>query len=192
MQWAWLACWRGARKVLVVRVGSESSGGWRVQDQGLESTEEPNEGTWWLRAVEGGGSDARSPAPLPAAFGVDGSGRELSGGQVRDVRVMVQLTRWRSSEWCQGADLGCLCKQGWERPVVNRDGKPACLEVLWFYFSFWQLIDWEFGHVNSEVSGRHLSLKPLYWTVVKIHHSFQGKWIFTQLWWVWYVSKVYV
>ena len=26
-QWAWLACWRGARKVLVVRVGSESSEG---------------------------------------------------------------------------------------------------------------------------------------------------------------------
>lgn len=47
-------------------------------------------------------------------------------------------------------------------PVVNRDGKPACREVLRFYFSFWQLIDWEFGHVNSEVSGRHLSLKPLH------------------------------
>lgn len=48
-----------------------------------------------------GGSDARSAAPLPAAFGVDGSGRGLSGGQVRDVRVMVQLTRWWSSRWYQ-------------------------------------------------------------------------------------------
>lgn len=47
-------------------------------------------------------------------------------------------------------------------PVVNGGGKPACREVLWFYFRFWQLTDWEFGHVNSEESGRHLSLKPLH------------------------------